>query len=489
MRYRITMGVVALAACLPALAVAQEQLVAATAPEAPPRREGSWELTVSAGATYLDHSFIGVVLRTDSSANRLAPGGVLRVGYNLSTMWSVSVGVGVGYTKPATVIQPFAAITWTPNINARTSPFITVGGGVTDMRWSTNGSWNLRSKYGAHVGVGFRQMLGRWTALRVEVREQVEHDSFPSGPVFNGIGTVGFSLFLGGGPLKDSDGDGVPDKYDSCPDTPAGAIVDARGCPIDSDQDGVPDGLDKCPDTPAGVQVDAMGCPLDGDGDGVPDYLDKCAATPTGVQVDTNGCPVDSDNDGVPDYLDKCPNTPADARPVDANGCPVDSDNDGVPDYLDRCPNTPAGTPVDASGCPFVAARPRPRVQADTTSRATPALAVNGTLVLRNVVFHPNSARLPPEALAGLDSLASALRDNPNARWEIGGHTSNMGDAAQNLRLSQRRALAVKTYLVRQGVPAASLVPRGYGSATPIATNATVAGRRQNMRVELTRLR
>ena len=114
MRYRITMGVVALAACLPALAVAQEQLVAATAPEAPPRREGSWELTVSAGATYLDHSFIGVVLRTDSSANRLAPGGVLRVGYNLSTMWSVSVGVGVGYTKPATVIQPFAAITWTP---------------------------------------------------------------------------------------------------------------------------------------------------------------------------------------------------------------------------------------------------------------------------------------------------------------------------------------------------------------------------------------
>jgi OOP family OmpA-OmpF porin len=207
------------------------------------------------------------------------------------------------------------------------------------------------------------------------------------------------------------------------------------------------------------------------------------------VQVDTNGCPLDSDNDGVADYLDKCPNTPADARPVDANGCPVDSDNDGVPDYLDRCPNTPAGTPVDASGCPFVAARPRPRVQADTTSRATPALAVNGTLVLRNVVFHPNSARLPPEALAGLDSLASALRDNPNARWEIGGHTSNMGDAAQNLRLSQRRALAVKTYLVRQGVPAASLVPRGYGSATPIATNATVAGRRQNMRVELTRLR
>ncbi|WP_191153753.1 OmpA family protein [Pelovirga terrestris] len=60
----------------------------------------------------------------------------------------------------------------------------------------------------------------------------------------------------------------------------------------DSDGDGVPDHLDQCPNTPRGVAVDAKGCPLDSDGDGVADYLDKCPGTPPGVRVDTEGCPT-----------------------------------------------------------------------------------------------------------------------------------------------------------------------------------------------------
>jgi len=67
--------------------------------------------------------------------------------------------------------------------------------------------------------------------------------------------------------------------------------VDGNGCPIDSDGDGVPDYLDKCPDTPKGMAVDANGCP-DTDGDGVPDNLDKCPGTPRGVPVDATGCPL-----------------------------------------------------------------------------------------------------------------------------------------------------------------------------------------------------
>jgi OmpA-OmpF porin, OOP family len=61
----------------------------------------------------------------------------------------------------------------------------------------------------------------------------------------------------------DYDGDGVPDDRDACPNTPAGVVVDARGCPLDSDGDGVPDYLDKCADTPRGVAVNKEGCPLD----------------------------------------------------------------------------------------------------------------------------------------------------------------------------------------------------------------------------------
>ncbi|MDN5937027.1 MAG: OmpA family protein [Salinisphaera sp.] len=98
--------------------------------------------------------------------------------------------------------------------------------------------------------------------------------------------------------------------------------------------------------------MDANGCPLDSDGDGVPNYLDKCPNTPAGVPVNSEGCALDSDGDGIPDYKDKCPNTPAGVR-VNADGCPlvIDSDGDGVPDDRDLCPNTPPGQPVLTNGC------------------------------------------------------------------------------------------------------------------------------------------
>ncbi|MBW2171765.1 MAG: OmpA family protein, partial [Deltaproteobacteria bacterium] len=89
---------------------------------------------------------------------------------------------------------------------------------------------------------------------------------------------------------------------------------------------------------------------MDSDGDGVLDDLDKCPNTPRGVKVDANGCPLDADGDGVPDYLDKCPNTPKGVK-VDQEGCPLDSDGDGVPDHLDECPDTPKGATVNSVGC------------------------------------------------------------------------------------------------------------------------------------------
>jgi OOP family OmpA-OmpF porin len=64
-------------------------------------------------------------------------------------------------------------------------------------------------------------------------------------------------------PPKDSDGDGVPDSIDQCPNTPPGVKVDGRGCPLDSDHDGVPDYLDQCPGTPPGLKVDANGCEIE----------------------------------------------------------------------------------------------------------------------------------------------------------------------------------------------------------------------------------
>ena len=88
----------------------------------------------------------------------------------------------------------------------------------------------------------------------------------------------------------------------------------------------------------------------DSDADGVSDRYDLCKDTPPGVEVGESGCPVDSDNDGVPDYQDLCLGTPA-GMTVNEHGCPIDSDGDGMSNGLGKCPNTMKGAPVDAQGC------------------------------------------------------------------------------------------------------------------------------------------
>ena len=148
----------------------------------------------------------------------------------------------------------------------------------------------------------------------------------------------------------DSDGDGIEDRRDLCPQSDISYKVDRRGCTVDTDKDGISDDLDKCPNTPPDVLIDVNGCPEDHDKDGIPDYLDKCAGTREGDTTDEFGCIFDEDGDGIHDNRDKCPGTRA-GQSVDENGCAFDMDDDGVPNELDSCPNTPSGLTVDQYGC------------------------------------------------------------------------------------------------------------------------------------------
>lgn len=288
-------------------------------------------------------------------------------------------------------------------------------------------------------------------------------------------------------PLPDGDGDGVPDRADMCPNTPAGKAVDFKGCPPDQDTDGdgVPDVADICPATPAGTTVDANGCPatLDGDGDGVPDKDDLCPNTPAGSVVLPNGCEEDTDQDGVPDSRDRCQGTPRGVK-VGPDGCALDSDGDGVPDVMDKCPNTAPGTRVDQQGCPAVV----PRADAATASLAEIPTDEQRTVELKGVTFASGSAVISPASLAALDRLAEQLQDRPDLKLEVAGHTDSTGSAQVNRALSQRRADAVMAHLVSRGVPAANLVAKGYGPDEPVADNGTAAGRAKNRRVELRKL-
>ncbi len=106
-------------------------------------------------------------------------------------------------------------------------------------------------------------------------------------------------------------------------------------------------------------------------------------------------------------------------------------------------------------------------------------------LILPDIHFEFDKAIIKPESFSILDSIANWILANPSMVVEIAGHTDNIGSAEYNLKLSQRRAEAVRQYLINKGVPPERIYARGYGETQPIADNSTEEGRAKNRRVEL----
>lgn len=186
--------------------------------------------------------------------------------------------------------------------DATVSPYLLIGSGLVYEDRSNNEDW---FGYG-NIGGGVRIATPLQNiALRLEARYVLvgnDEDVTGSSTLGDTRLAAGIEIPLSTAPiLRDSDGDGVVDGADRCPDTAPGTMVDGRGCPPppDTDGDGVNDDLDACPNTPAGAVVDSKGCvppkpeaPKDSDSDGVNDDKDVCPNTPRGLRVDATGCAI-----------------------------------------------------------------------------------------------------------------------------------------------------------------------------------------------------
>jgi len=388
------------------------------------------------------------------------------------------------------------------NERRRFKPYMALGAGW--LAWKTSPALTSDEQGDTDavlfsLGGGIRYRISPHTQIRAEFEDLYAVNQVYSNFHVNG----GLTWIFGGGKPADTDGDGILDLKDKCPDTPKGALVDKHdGCPWDLDGDGVMEGLDQCPNTPKGWPVDDKGCPLDSDGDAVLDGLDKCPDTAKGAIVDATGCPTDSDKDGIFDGVDKCPGTPVGAivDPADSPtaGCPHDTDNDGVFDGVDQCALTPPGAAVDEKGCPKDSDGDRvldgldqcpdtPKGQKiDKEGCPRVRLDKNESQILQNVRFH--GIELYPGSDAWLGLLVDAAKYWPDVIFEVGIYTDNEGGVATNRAAAQRRSEVLKAWLVQQGIPASHFVMKAYGPVNFVADNSTEEGRDKNRRVEVKRL-
>lgn len=304
------------------------------------------------------------------------------------------------------------------------------------------------TRFGADIGVGYEYsvikplqigLFARFTYVLAGSVEGSESDAYLTAG-------VSFSIEIGGRTAAlDTDGDGLSDEretnqHNTDPNDP------------DSDDDGLNDG----------VEVEGETDPRnpDSDGDELQDGREDANHDGTRQPDESDPRVADTDRGGVPDgwevQHERSPTNRADD----------DNDQDRVVDHRDACLDTARGVRVDPRGCAIL----------------------ERELVLEGIEFDVDSATIRPASFPILTRAIAILRDNPDVRVQIQGHTDNTGRASRNRQLSQERAESVRQYLVEHGIPEARLEARGYGPSRPRAPNDTEEGRARNRRIEFHRL-
>jgi len=372
----------------------------------------------------------------------VAPDIGLRFGYYPLSFLGLEIEGGVAPTKTATSNQSAVLGMFRGygifQLPYRIAPFVLIGYGLM----GTSGLGKDIDP-ALHFGGGVKFYINDRVLLRLDVRDNATAQYRTDGGRTNHLEVLlGLSIVLNKkkpaqAPDPDSDGDGFKDKVDKCPQTPGIA----------------PDGCPQATPEP------------DSDGDGFLDSQDACPQDP-GIAPD--GCPEkDSDGDGFLDSKDQCPQVPG----VAPDGCPPpDRDKDGIPDAEDKCPDVPEtrNNYQDQDGC----------------ADEVPKQVTKFTGVIKGIYFDVDKDSIKKTSKATLENAVKVLKDFPDVKVEVSGHTDSDGDRDHNVELSRRRADAVKKYLVDKGIDAGRITTRGAGPDEPIADNKTAKGKSQNRRIE-----
>jgi OOP family OmpA-OmpF porin len=332
-------------------------------------------------------------------------------------------------------------------------PFILAGAGILNVASASGSGYTDIKKdtdFAFHGGVGAKYFLTDVVHLRLDARALGAPNKSKQSYSVDGEFMLTLGFTFGG--------------HDAAPPPPPPVLIK------DTDNDGIPDDKDRCPNEAGPKEND--GCPdKDTDKDGIVDRKDKCpdkAGPP-----EREGCPEeDKDHDGIVDEKDKCPDEPEDMDKFeDEDGCPdPDNDKDGIVDEKDKCPNEPETKNgyQDEDGCPD----------------EVPAPVKKFTGVVKGINFRRNSADIKPSSFPLLKEAVGVFKEYPTLRVEISGHTSDEGKRDFNMKLSRKRAEAVKLFLVSAGIDETRIGTVGYGPDKPIADNETKEGKEKNRRIE-----
>jgi OOP family OmpA-OmpF porin len=434
---------------------------------------------VEVGATAGVHVFstnneLGVADVEDAESMRNSALFGIRLGYYLNDLLGIEVEAGAVPTEPRGMVFDIWNLTFRGQVVAQLMasnpknkfvPFALAGGGVMQVFKSDEEdviSKDTDELFYAGAGVKYRVDNG-W-GLRLDLRVVFAPSSASESVAPEGEGLLSVYKEFG---RKAVEKEPEPE--------PEG--------PKDTDGDGITDDKDECPDKAEDVDQfeDENGCPdEDNDKDGVLDDADQCkmeAEDPDGFE-DENGCPeTDNDKDGILDEADQCKNEAEDVDQwQDEDGCPdPDNDGDGVLDAADNCKDQPETVNgfQDGDGCPD----------------EIPPAVKKFTGVIKGINFKTGEATILKTSNKTLDATVKILNDYPDLKLEIQGHTDNAkmkkgSTFANNDELSQARADAVKTYMVTKGIADERLVAKGYGEQVPLDPRNTKAAKAKNRRVE-----